>query len=79
MEATPEVLVIELPDSDVNWMEPRDVSVVEIISRLESLSGAQGEIHPRGIQYVDTAQRMHGFPKADRLLLRKLLTSANLD
>jgi hypothetical protein len=26
MAAAPEVLVIELPDSDINWMEPRDVS-----------------------------------------------------
>ncbi|MGE5326609.1 MAG: DUF1559 domain-containing protein, partial [Deltaproteobacteria bacterium] len=79
MEAAPEVLVIELPDSDVNWMEPRDVSVANAISRLEALSGDRRAIHPRGIQYVDTAQRMHGFPKADRLLLRKLLTVANND
>ncbi len=78
-EALPEVLVIELPDSEINWMEPRDVSVAEAISRLESLSGERGAIHPRGIQYVDTAQRMHVSPKSDGLLLRKLLTTANRD
>src|SRR5260221_11241198 len=79
MEAMPEVLVIELPESDVNWMEPRDVSVAEANSRLEALSGKRGAIHPRGIQYVDTAQRVHAFPEADRLLLRKLLTTVGLD
>ena len=74
----PEDLVIELPDSEVHWMEPRDVSVEEVISRLESLSETDA-IHPRGVLYVDTAQRAHGFPKADRLLLRKLLTAERQD
>jgi hypothetical protein len=60
-------------------MEPRDVSVVEAITRLEALSGQRGAIHPRGIQYVDTAQRIHAFLKADRLLLRKLLTTLSHD
>jgi hypothetical protein len=46
---------------------------------LENLSGERGAIHPRGIQYVDTAQSVHAFPKGDALLLRKLLTKATHD
>ena len=37
---------------------------------LETLSGERGAIHPRGIQYVDTAQSTHAFPKADRTAKR---------
>ena len=45
----------------------------------ESLSGEKGDIHPRGIQYVDTARRPASrFPTRDgALLLRKLLTKEN--
>lgn len=78
-EVAAEVLVIELPDSEVNWMEPTDISVADAISRLANLSGERGAIHPRGIQYVDTAERIHAFPTANPLLLRKLLTDTRPD
>ena len=77
LESQPEVLVIEMPDSEVNWMEPTDIDVDEVISKLNSLSGEMGAIHPRGIQYVDTAQRVHAFPTDfGAIVLRKLLTTA---
>ena len=79
-EAQPEVLVVEVPGYEVNWMEPKDLSIDAAVSLLVEAHGDRGPIHPRGVHFADTAQNVRLFPKTtDRLLLKKLLSRTYRD
>ena len=60
-ETSPRVLVVEMPQMKLNWMEPRDIGVDEAVSIIAHAKEEGRFIHSRGIQYVDTAQRLRVF------------------
>jgi hypothetical protein len=52
------ILLIEIPDSDIPWMEPRDISMegaLELFSTLPALTDGR---HPEGLHYVTAGGRV---------------------
>lgn len=49
------ILVIEWPKSDIHWAEPRDITVDELLSWLESKPSRTDTNHSDCLQYVDGA------------------------
>ena len=47
------ILAIEWPNSDIHWAEPRDVTVDELLSWLESKPSGSDTNHRGCLQYVD--------------------------
>jgi hypothetical protein len=46
------ILLIELPDSDISWLEPRDLTLEEALRLYASPNGRIRSPHPRGLNYV---------------------------
>ena len=70
--AKPLALVVEVPGMNVNWMEPKDINLDEAMARMLDHPGTR-PIHARGIQYLNTAQRLGIVPASStRADLKKL-------
>ena len=59
--ANPLALVVEVPGMNINWMEPKDISLDDAMARIVDRTGTK-PIHSRGIQYLNTAQRLRVVP-----------------
>jgi hypothetical protein len=46
------ILLIELPGSDIRWLEPRDLTLEEALRLYASPNGRVKSPHPRGLNYV---------------------------
>ncbi len=46
------ILVIEIPDTDIPWMEPRDISIDEALALFSAPGGLRDSRHPGGLHYV---------------------------
>jgi hypothetical protein len=70
------ILVIEVIDSDILWIEPRDLTLEEALDSLHATKGTRiGSHHPDGIHYVTVGGTVRTLdPNIDRESLRKLLT-----
>lgn len=75
------IMLIEIADSDIHWMEPRDLTFDQLMASVdpEHGKGIPGP-HPRGIVYVtaDGAVRMFDHD-IDAASLRKLLVLEKTD
>jgi hypothetical protein len=70
--AKPLAIVVEVPGMNINWMEPKDISIDDAMARILDRTGSQ-PIHSRGIQYLNTAQRLRLIPAAStRSELKKI-------
>ncbi len=69
------ILVIEVVDSDILWMEPRDLTLDQALDGLQRKSGIRiGSHHREGIHYVTVGGDVRTLdPNIDRESLRKLL------
>jgi hypothetical protein len=70
------ILVIEVIDSDILWMEPRDLTLDQALNSLQATKGTRiGSRHRDGIHYVTVSGELKKLdPNVDRESLRKLLT-----
>ena len=69
------ILVVEWPSSDIQWAEPRDVTVDEFLDRFRSKPGRYSSNHPGCILYVDAAGEVGEIPNdADPETVRKMVT-----
>jgi hypothetical protein len=69
------ILLIELPDSSIHWMEPRDPTVEEFMEKIKSPIGKGIRcIHPHGLNYVTVGGEFRSFPPdTDPETIRRLL------
>jgi hypothetical protein len=69
------ILVIEVINSDIRWMEPRDLTLEEALSNIQPKKGMGiGSRHGDGIHYVTVGGDVRKLdPHIDRESLRKLL------
>ncbi len=68
------ILVVEWPQSDIHWAEPRDVTVDEFLDLFRSKSGRLRCHHRDCILYVDTQGEVHELPiDSDSDTVRSLL------
>jgi hypothetical protein len=69
------ILVIEIVNSDILWMEPRDLTLEQALDTICSKKGVGiGSVHPSGINYVTVGGEVRTLPQdIDRESLRKLL------
>lgn len=69
------ILVIEVVDSDILWMEPRELTLDQALDGLQRKSGIRiGSHHRDGIHYVTVGGDVRTLdPNIDRESLRKLL------
>jgi hypothetical protein len=70
------ILVIEVSDSDVPWIEPRDLTLDEALDSMHTTKGMRiGSHDPGGPHYLTVAGEVRQLdPNIDRESLRKLLT-----
>jgi hypothetical protein len=70
------ILVIEITNSDINWMEPRDLTLEEALNAIQPAKGLGiGSAHARGVHYVTVRGEVLTLDRnIDRESLRKLLT-----
>ncbi len=70
------ILVIEIVNSDILWMEPRDLTLDEALTLIQPKKRVGiGSWHPSGIHYITVAGTVGTLdPKIDRESLRRLLT-----
>jgi hypothetical protein len=71
-----QILVIEIANSDVHWMEPRDLTLEQALAGIQPEKGLGiGSQHPSGIIYLDAAYGVHVLDRdTDPEELRRLLT-----
>jgi Protein of unknown function (DUF1559) len=69
------ILVIEVINSDIRWMEPRDLTLEEALDNIQPKKGIGiGSRHGDGIHYVTVGGEVRTLdPHIDRESLRKLL------
>ncbi len=68
------ILVVEWPESDIHWAEPRDVTVDEFLDWFRKPIRCRHTTHPDCILYVDTAAEVHELPlDSDPEEVRRLL------
>lgn len=48
------ILLIELPQSDIHWLEPRDVTLAQALALFDHPKGLRSARHPHGLHYVTT-------------------------
>jgi hypothetical protein len=66
--------VVEWPQSDIHWAEPRDVTVDEFLEWFRPKGGPSGSNHPGSILYVDAGGEVHELPNdSDPDAVRRLL------
>jgi len=53
LESEKRILVVEWPQSDIHWAEPRDITVEELLDWLKSKPGQPDTNHPECLLYVD--------------------------
>jgi hypothetical protein len=57
------ILIIEMPDSDYNTLEPRSPTVEEFMEKIKSPTGKGIRcIHPKGLAYVTVGGEVRWFP-----------------
>jgi hypothetical protein len=73
------ILVIEIINSDILWMEPRDLTLEQVLDSLQAKQGiAIGSQHNDGIHYVTVAGEVHTLDRnIDRESLKKLFIRNN--
>lgn len=73
--AEDKILVIEVVNSDILWMEPRDLTLEQALDAIQPKQGVGiGSRHWDGIHYVTVGGEVRKLdPKIDRESLRKLL------
>ena len=55
-DSTTTLLIVEVQESGVNWMEPTDVSAIDLAQGINSgIRGSCGSRHPGGVATVGTA------------------------
>lgn len=58
----PRILIVEWPDSDIQWTEPRDLSVEQFIDWFQTQQG-HPSVHPgRAIHYLGSDFKVHELP-----------------
>jgi hypothetical protein len=69
------ILLIEMPDSDYRFLEPRSPTVDELMAKIKSPTGNGIRcIHPRGLAYVTVGGEVRWFPPdTNPETIRKLL------
>ena len=55
------ILLIEIPNSDIPWTEPRDVTFDEALDLYRKFDGFSGVGHRGGLHYVTSANHVHQF------------------
>jgi hypothetical protein len=75
------ILVIEVVNSDILWMEPRDLTLEQALDTIQPKTGAGiGSHHSDGIHYVTVGGEVRTLdPNIDRESLRKLLVRASAE
>jgi uncharacterized protein DUF1559 len=75
------ILIIEVVDSDILWMEPRDLTLDQALDGLERKSGVRiGSHHRDGVHYVTVGGEVRTLDRnIDRESLRKLLVRDSID
>ncbi len=70
------ILVIEIVNSDIHWMEPRDLTLEEALDAIQPDKGVGiGSRHPDGIHYVTVGGEVRTLDRnIDRESLRRLFT-----
>ncbi|MBU4271948.1 MAG: DUF1559 domain-containing protein [Planctomycetes bacterium] len=70
------ILVIEIVNSDIHWMEPRNLTLKEALDAIQPDEGIGiGSRHPDGIHYVTVGGEVRTLDRnIDRESLRKLFT-----
>jgi hypothetical protein len=70
------ILLIEVINSDIHWMEPRDLTLEDALEIIQPNKGVGiGSRHTNGIHYVTASNQIRTLDrKIDRESLRKLLT-----
>jgi hypothetical protein len=58
----PLLLVVEWPDSDIHWAEPRDLTVEEFLEWFRQRPGRSDSLHPGFLLYIDTRGDAHELP-----------------
>lgn len=56
------IVVVEIPDSDIVWTEPRDLSIAETITLFERLRRAK---HRKGLHYLTADGRVHSMTEIE--------------
>ena len=47
------ILVVEWPNSNIHWAEPRDITVEEFLDWFRKKPSEQNSLHPGGLLYID--------------------------
>ena len=70
------IMLVEIANSDIHWMEPRDLTFEQAMAGIQPESGLGiSSEHPRGIQYVTASGGVYALKRnIDPNELRKLLT-----
>lgn len=55
------ILVIEIPRTDIAWMEPRDITLDEAIRMYSEWDGFRDANHRRGLHYLTLDGKVHSF------------------
>lgn len=77
-DAPQKILVIEVPESDIAWTEPRDLSVEDAIALFRSEHGIKGGRHGRGLHYLAADGSVHSFAEVGSVEdFSRLLRAAN--
>jgi hypothetical protein len=71
------IMVVEITDSHIHWMEPRDLTFEEAMAGIQPKSGLGiSSEHPKGIVFVNASEWVHVLERdIDPEELRKLLTA----
>lgn len=73
-DAQSPILLVEWPESDIHWAEPRDITVDEFLDLFRSKSGRSKCHHKDYILYVDAELQVHELPiDSDPDTVRSLL------
>ena len=51
-DAPDKILLVEVPESKVSWMEPKDLSVEDVVALFKAKPGLKGTRHPHGLHYL---------------------------
>jgi len=70
------IMLVEIADSDIHWMEPRDLTFDEVMALARAGSGPTASSrHPAGINYADASSTVRLLDRdIDVETLRKMLT-----
>lgn len=69
------IMLVEIADSDIHWMEPRDLTFDQVMALARGGSGATASSrHPAGVNYADASSTVRTLDRdVDVKTLRKML------